>query len=154
MTTRLLLTLLAAAAIAIVAIGAAVRDRVSGRDVLAVFATAGGLREGGPVSYLGVHAGSIRHIDLSSGRVVVTMRLFRSDVVLRRDDSVRVRVSGLMSEPGLDIIAGPRRAPLLGAADTLHGVPQPVADLSRRIDSIAEATFRASLHAPPPAGVR
>ena len=121
MTRRLALTLLAAAAL-LAAVGvAAFRDRSSSR-LTAVFPSAGGLREGAPVTYLGVQVGLVEAIDLRSGRVVATLHVRRRDVVLRARDSVRLRTMGLLGgDAAVDITPGPRDAPPLGAQDTLFG---------------------------------
>ena len=120
MPTRLLLTLLTALALVAAIAVASVRMHPSARRrVVVVLPTAPGLREGGPVTYLGVAAGQVERIDLSTGRVVVTLGIARPDVVLRAGDVVRLRTAGLLGDRVVDITPGPASARALAAGDTL-----------------------------------
>lgn len=123
MPPRLLLTFLAALAIALAVGVASVRSHPGVRRTAVVaFPFAPGLRQRAPVTYLGVDAGTVQRIDLSTGRVVVTLGLRRADVVLRVGDTARLRTIGLFGDGVVDLAPGPRTARVLGAGDTLVGV--------------------------------
>ena len=120
MPARLGLTLVAALAI-VAAVGvASVRmNSAVQRDVVFVLPRAPGLREGSPVTYLGVAAGEVRRVDLSTGRVVATVGIHRQDVALCAGDVVRLRAVGLLGEAAVDVTPGPPSARVLAAGDTL-----------------------------------
>ena len=123
MTRRLSLTLIAAAAVAALVVVAAVRAR-RGREVLALFPSANGLREGAPVSYLGANVGTVGRIEQGAegvGGVVVHLRIRRRDIVLRKGDEPRLRTMGLLGDAAVDIRPGPLDAARLVRGDTLRG---------------------------------
>ena len=120
MTRRLSLTFLAVAAVAALVVVAAVRAR-RGREVLVVFSSAGGLREGAPVTYLGADVGQVARIESGPGRAVVRLRIRRRDIVLRRGDEPRLRTMGLLGDAAVDIRPGPLDAARLERGDTLRG---------------------------------
>ncbi|MFN2400248.1 MAG: MlaD family protein [Gemmatimonadaceae bacterium] len=124
MRIRLILILLVAVG-AVTALGiASAKNRGGGQKVVVVLPYGSGIREGGSVTYLGIDAGNIERIDLSTGRVVLTLRLRRSDFTLRTSDSVRLRTTGLLGERIVDIKPGHRESPVLGSQDTLYGAPE------------------------------
>jgi len=124
MTRRLSLTLLAAAALAALVVAVAVRARRV-REVLAVFPSASGLREGAPVTYLGADVGTVGGIERArgstAGAAVVHLRIRRRDLVLRTGDEPRLRTMGLLGDAAIDIRPGPLDAPRLERGDTLRG---------------------------------
>jgi ABC-type transporter Mla subunit MlaD len=109
-----------AAAVAALVVVAAVRAR-RGREVLVVFPSASGLREGAPVTYLGADVGTVGHVERSAGQAVVRLRIRRRDVVLRKGDEPRLRTMGLLGDAAIDIRPGPLEAARLERGDTLHG---------------------------------
>jgi ABC-type transporter Mla subunit MlaD len=125
MPARLGLTIATAVALLVVLAVVSVRSNAPGRrEVVVALPSAPGLREGSPVTYLGVDAGAVKRIDLSTGRAVVTLGIRRSDVVLRADDVVRLRIVGLLGDEVVDIMPGPRSARLVTARDTLVVPPE------------------------------
>lgn len=120
MTRRLSFTLLGAAAIAAAVVVAAVRAR-RGREVLALFPNAGGLRTGAPVTYLGADVGTVGRIERIGGASVVHLRIRRRDLVLRRGDEPRLRTMGLLGDAAIDIRPGPLDAARVERGDTLRG---------------------------------
>ena len=101
------------------------RVPASDHEVTAVLSEAPQLRDGALVTYLGVPVGTVRGMDLSSGRVVLTLGIQRSDVVLRQGDSVRIHTQGLLGDKVVDIVVSKGRRPLLAAHDTLFGRDEP-----------------------------
>ena len=120
MPRRLLLTLLAAFVIATAAVIALTRDRFGGREVMAELSTAPGVVEGTVVTYLGVRSGYLRKIDLSSGRVMLTLHIRRPDVPLHANDGIRLRPLGVFGDWMVEIVPGAPGGAPLGIADTLH----------------------------------
>ena len=120
MRLRLLLILLLAGGILAALSVVLWRGAATARTITAVVSEAPQLREGALVTYLGVTVGTVRHMDLSSGRVGLTLAIERPDVVLRQGDSVRVRTLGLLGDKVVDIVASGRGA-ALGAHDSLFG---------------------------------
>lgn len=123
MTGRLLLTLLAALAIATAAVVALARDRIGGREVVAELSTAPGVIEGTVVTYLGVRSGYVRTIDLSSGRVMLVLHIRRPDVPLHSNDGIRLRALGVFGDRMVEIVPGAPGGAPLGIADTLREAP-------------------------------
>ena len=121
MPPRLTLTLATALAIVfpIAVASARMAPTTTQRRVVVVMPEAPGLVEGGPVTYLGVNAGRVEHIDLGTGRVVATLVIARKDVVPRAGDVVRLRPNGLFGDQIVDITPGPRTARALVDGDTL-----------------------------------
>jgi ABC-type transporter Mla subunit MlaD len=151
---RLGLTISAAVALLVVLAVVSVRTRgPSGRDAVVVVlpSAPGGLREGDAVTYLGIEAGTIRHIDLSTGRVVLTLALGREDVVLRAADTVRLRTRGLFGDNVVDVTPGPRSAPVVGPGDTIV-VPAAYVETPAlsppRLDSVLRGILRSPGRSP------
>jgi len=121
MPPRLTLTLATALAIviAIAVASARMAPTTTQRRIVVVMPEAPGLVEGGSVTYLGVNAGRVERIDLSTGRVVATLVIARKDVVPRAGDVVRLRANGLFGDQIVDITPGPRTARALADGDTL-----------------------------------
>jgi phospholipid/cholesterol/gamma-HCH transport system substrate-binding protein len=120
MPPRLTLTLATALAIVIAIAVASVRMNPSSRrHVVVVLPSAPGLRQGSAMTYLGVEAGRVESIDLSTGRVVARLGISRSDVTLRAGDAIRLGAVGLFGDQVVDVTPGPRSARALGDGDTL-----------------------------------
>lgn len=117
-------------------------------EVIAVLSEAPQLRNGAMVTYLGVPVGSVRSMDLSSGRVVLTLGIQRSDVILRQGDSVRIHTQGLLGDKVVDIVASKGRRPLLTAHDTLFGRDEPGVRVDPRSLQAPDSASRSRLPRP------
>jgi ABC-type transporter Mla subunit MlaD len=84
-----------------------------------------GIHSGTVVSYLGVPIGAIERVALHDGKVVAEMRIDHEGVVIRRDDSMRVQPHGIFGDKMIDLVPGPRTAPMIGPADTFFTVQPP-----------------------------
>jgi ABC-type transporter Mla subunit MlaD len=84
-----------------------------------------GIREGTSVTYLGVQFGVIDRVALHDGRVVAELRIEERGATLRKGDGIAVQSLGIFGDKVLDVVPGPRTAPILGAADTLFTVQPP-----------------------------
>jgi ABC-type transporter Mla subunit MlaD len=125
------------------------RMSASDHEVMAVLPEAPQLRDGALVTYLGVPVGTVRKMDLSSGRVVLTLGIQRSDVVLRQGDSVRIHTQGLLGDKVVDIVASKDRRPVLAAHDTLFGRDEPGVRVDpRRLFEALDSASRRRLQAP------
>ena len=93
--------------------------REAASRAIVVLARADGIREGTKVTYLGVDFGHVERLSIRDGKVIADLRIHRSDAGLRRGDSIRVRADGIFGDWLLDIVPGPRNAPLLRPGDTL-----------------------------------
>jgi ABC-type transporter Mla subunit MlaD len=71
------------------------------------------------VTYLGVDFGHVERLAIRDGKVIVELRVHRSDAALRQGDRVRLRTQGIIGDRLLDVVPGPPGAPLLGPGDTL-----------------------------------
>jgi ABC-type transporter Mla subunit MlaD len=94
-----------------------VREAASRATV--VLARGDGVREGTRVTYLGVDFGHVERLAIRDGKVIVELRVHRSDAALRQGDRVRLRTQGIIGDRLLDVVPGPPGAPLLGPGDTL-----------------------------------
>jgi ABC-type transporter Mla subunit MlaD len=143
-----LILVLAGGIVAAVAV-ALWRVPARGHEVIAVLSEAPQLRDGALVTYLGVPVGTVRSMDLSTGRVVLTLGIQRSDVLLRQGDSVRIHTQGLLGDKVVDIVASRGRRPLLAAHDTLFGRDEPGVRVDpRRLFEMLDSASRAGLRIP------
>ena len=98
------------------------------RVVVAV-ADAQDLREGAPVTYVGVRIGEVEQIELGRTAVLLTLEVDAS-APLRTEDSVVVGVQGLIGDREVRILPGPDGASAVSARDTLRNTR-----VERRIDT-------------------
>lgn len=92
-------------------------------------------------------------LSIRDGVVIADLRLGRPDARLRTGDSIRLRFHGIFGDRLLDVVPGPREAPLLEPGDTLVASIQP-APTPEAIDAVIRAILRDSsllgaLRAPP-----
>lgn len=93
--------------------------RRSHSRIVVVLPSADGVREGAAVSYLGLPIGVVDHLTIHEGRVIVEIRIQRSDADLRTGDIVRLKTLGILGDQQLEIVPGPPSAAPLRTGDTL-----------------------------------
>ena len=110
-----------------------------------------GIRGGTVVSYLGVPIGAIERVTLHDGKVVAQLRIDHEGVEIRRDDRMQVQPAGIFGDKIVDLIPGPRTAPIIGPADTFFTV-QPPERRAVRIDELLRSGLARDSQpkAPPP----
>ena len=123
----------------------------SGRAVL-VLDRGHGINRGTPVTYLGVEFGSVERVELENGRVIVELRFRRESAQLRSGDSIRVIGFGLFGDKVLDLVPGPRTAPVIGPGDTLFVMQPPEVPAATVIEPFFGPTGKrqAPANSPPP----
>ena len=120
---RLVGIIVTALVILVVGFCFATRDvRGPRRSAIVAIPRADGIREGASVTYLGVRVGEVERLVIDDRRIVLHLAILRSDVELRRGDSVRIATLGLLGDRVLELVPGPASAALLGLGDTLTAV--------------------------------
>ena len=117
-----------------------VRERGGARHrVHALVASANGVREGAPVSYLGVDVGRVERVAFVRDSVLLTMEIDpRREAPIRRGDAVRLSAYGIFGDQSVRIVPGAATAPLAASGDTLRGVAR---------DTVAERVNEAMVEA-------
>src|SRR5688500_15007260 len=93
--------------------------RGGSRRAIVALPRADGIREGTTVTYVGVPIGQVDRLIIHDRRVVAHLLIRRTDVELRRGDSIRIGTLGLIGDRILELIPGPPGAPALAEGDTL-----------------------------------
>jgi phospholipid/cholesterol/gamma-HCH transport system substrate-binding protein len=96
----------------------------NGYQLVAIFPTIGGLKNGAQVEIAGVEIGRVKDISLDDYRARVVFNI-HNNIKIREDSIARIKTKGLLGEKYIDIVPGGSEE-ILGAGEKLRETQPPV----------------------------